>query len=105
MCNLTFIEEVNDNGLKGKATDSITAPLSHNFTFPTRETLEKNGEHAVVCATTRLVEDDGGIREVANITNVETSILDPHTGVIYAITGKLLKISYTVNSLLLTLYS
>ncbi|KAK4010584.1 hypothetical protein OUZ56_019726 [Daphnia magna] len=81
-------EEVNDNGLKGKATDSITAPLSHNFTFPTRETLEKNGEHAVVCATTRLVEDDGGIREVANITNVETSILDPHTGVIYAITDE-----------------
>lgn len=81
-------EEVNDNGLKGKATDSITAPLSHNFTFPTRETLEKNGEHAVVCATTRLVEDDGGIREVANTTNVETSILDPHTGVIYAITDE-----------------
>ncbi|XP_057369280.1 BRCA2-interacting transcriptional repressor EMSY-like [Daphnia carinata] len=86
-------EEVNDNGFKFKAADAVTAPLSHNFTpcnvqFPTRENLEKNGEHAVVCATTRLVEDDGGSREVANTTNVETSILDPHTGVIYAITDE-----------------
>lgn len=89
MCAIfTFIGEVNDNGFKGKAVDSIVDTLSHNFSFPTRENPEKNGELEVVYSTNRLVEDDGSSRLVASTTNVETSILDPHTGVIYAITGE-----------------
>jgi len=80
----SFTGDVNDYGVKAIAADSISR--SYDFSFSTRENTEKNGEHVVVHTTSELVADTGGI--VTNAANVGTSILDPHTGVIYAITGK-----------------
>jgi hypothetical protein len=85
---LNFVEftgDVNDNGVKVIAADSIST-RSYDFSFSTRENAEKNGGHVVVHTTSELVADTGGI--VTNAANVGTSILDPHTGLIYAITGK-----------------
>ena len=85
---MKFTGDVNDNGVKVIATDSIST-RSYDFSFSTRENTEKNGEHVVVHTPslgTELVADTGGI--LANAANVGTSILDPRTGVIYAITGK-----------------
>lgn len=76
--------ESHGTGINVMETASGTISRSCGFNLPSRTNTEKNGERVVVHANSRLQEDFGS----AVIPKSEPGILDPHTGVIYATTGK-----------------
>ena len=77
--------------MKPTTTESVTVARSYDFSFPTRESIEKNGEHIIVHTSSQLEEDTGG--GVA-CPKMESSILDPQTGMIYTTMGKILSPFY-----------
>lgn len=79
-----LLGEEKDNRLKTLSLDSEGASHSYDFNYPTRENVEQNGE-ILQTATQIEIETESVIIDTPHL---ESSILDPQTGVLYTTTGK-----------------